>query len=126
VGFIINHKIVLNDVLYVPSFRRNLLSIDHLSEENYKIIFWKNRNKNKNCALLYNKKGKRIYTSYSNDSNVYKIITTKYYTNININDAICNSIEEAMNDSNMDLWHRRLGHFNIDLIKNKLNNIKIN
>ena len=70
VGFINNSKIVLNDVLYVPSFKLGLFSIDHLNEENYKIIFWKNRINNKNYTLLYNNKGKRIYTSYSNKSKV--------------------------------------------------------
>eukprot|EP00833_Pecoramyces_ruminatium_P008238 jgi/Orpsp1_1/1182270/evm.model.c7180000080563.1 len=62
IGLINDNKIVLNDVLYVPSFKRSLVSIDHLN---------------------------------------------------------------ALNNSDMELWHRRMGHFNIDLIKEKLKNIKI-
>ncbi len=123
VGLINNKKIVLNDVLYVPSFKRSLLSIDHLSEDNYKTVFLKNKNRNKNCAIIYNNKGKRIYTSYSGGSKVYKILTSKRYINTNYNDVVCYNIEDAINDSDMNLWHRRLGHFNIDLIKEKLTKI---
>eukprot|EP00833_Pecoramyces_ruminatium_P015632 jgi/Orpsp1_1/1189664/evm.model.d7180000073595.1 len=68
IGLINDNKIVLNDVLYVPSFKRSLVSIDHLSKDNYKTVFCRNKHNNKNCALLYNNNGKRVYTSYSNKS----------------------------------------------------------
>ena len=77
VGLINNHKIILNDVIYVPSFKRSLISIDHLSKDNYKTVFCKNKYNDKNCAILYNNNGKRIYTSFSNKSKVYKILTSK-------------------------------------------------
>ena len=32
----------------------------------------------------------------------------------------CNSLEKATEDNNMELWHRRMGHFNIDLLKDKI------
>eukprot|EP00833_Pecoramyces_ruminatium_P000540 jgi/Orpsp1_1/1174572/evm.model.c7180000050617.1 len=126
VGYINNYKITLNDVLYVPSFKRSLLSIDHLSKEDYKMLFYKNKIKNKNCAMIYNNKGKRVYTSYSNNLNVYRVLTSKRYINCICNDVVCYNLENAFNDSDMDLWHRRLGHYNIDLIKDKLKKLKVN
>jgi len=69
-GLINNHKIILNDVIYAPSFKRSLISIDHLSKDNYKPVFCKNKYDNENCAILYNDNGKRIYTSYANNSKV--------------------------------------------------------
>jgi len=72
---------------------------------------------------LYNNKGKRIYTSYSNESKVYKIFTTKSNISTSFNNVTCHNIEDATNDSYLNLWHRRFGHFNIDLIKNKLKKI---
>ena len=66
---------------------------------------------------------KRIYTSYSNESKVYKIFTTKSNISTSFNNVTCHNIEDATNDSYLNLWHRRFGHFNIDLIKNKLKKI---
>jgi len=33
---------------------------------------------------------------------------------------------DAMNDSDMDLWHKKLNHFDIDLIKNTSKKTNIN
>ena len=41
VGYFNNNKIILNNVLYVPEFKRNLMSIDHLSSEYYKTVFYR-------------------------------------------------------------------------------------
>ena len=125
VGLINNHKIILNDVIYVPSFKRSLISIDHLSKDNYKTVFCKNKYNDKNCAILYNNNGKRIYTSFSNKSKVYKILTSKNNISNSSNNIICYSLQDALNDSDMNLWNRRMGHFNIDSIKDNLNKINI-
>jgi len=48
------------------------------------------------------------------------------YTRKNINMPnryTCNNLEKATEDNNMELWHRHMGHFNIDLIKDKLSKI---
>ncbi|KAG4108366.1 hypothetical protein H8356DRAFT_1349496 [Neocallimastix lanati (nom. inval.)] len=104
------------------------LSIDHQSNDNYKIVFYKNKYNNKKCAFLYNSKGKKIYASYSNKSKVYEIFTTKdncYNIEDITNDSkdFCYNIEDITNDSSLNLWHRRFSHFNTDLIKNKLKKI---
>jgi len=40
VGYINNNEITLRNVLYIPKFKKSLLSIDNLSEEGYKTIFY--------------------------------------------------------------------------------------
>jgi len=72
---------------------------------------------------LYNKVKNKIYTIFSNDSKTYKLYTLKNlkFSKIFI---VCYNLEKASNN-NLELWHRRLGHFNIDLIKEKLKDIPI-
>jgi len=127
VGYINNNEITLRNVLYIPKFKRSLLSIDNLSEEGYKTIFY-NFN-NKNLVTIYNKEGKRIFTTKSNKSKIYKVWTFKnkieYNRDNNKKTITCDNIIKAFNTENMELWHRRLGHFYIDNIKEKLNNINI-
>ena len=65
--------------------------------------------------MYNNNKGKKIYTSYSNKSKVYKIFTTKDNISISFNNVTCDNIEDATNDSSLNLWLRRFDHFNIDL-----------
>ena len=67
---------------------------------------------------MYNNKGKRIYTSYLNESKVYKIFTTKSNISTSFNNVTCYNIEDVTNDSSLNLRHRRFG-----LIKNKLKKI---
>lgn len=51
-----NNKIILkNNKYYIPSFKRNPLSIFSFCNENYKIIFYNYYNTNK--VSNYNKKG---------------------------------------------------------------------
>eukprot|EP00833_Pecoramyces_ruminatium_P014833 jgi/Orpsp1_1/1188865/evm.model.d7180000067778.1 len=87
IGLINNHKIILNDVLYVPSFKRSLLSIDHLSEDNFKTVFYKNKHNNKKCAILYNNNNninetcslRNVYNGYTNEIKNNEL----YYYNTN-------------------------------------------
>jgi len=71
--------------------------------------------------IIYDKNGERIYNSYSNNSNTFKvwILTHKFNSSNNeINIANLKSSEK------LSLCHRRLAHFNIENIKTKL--LKIN
>jgi hypothetical protein len=121
-GYINDNKIILHNVLYIPAFRRSLLSIDCLSERHFKTIFY-NKNNN-NLASIYNKRGNKLCTIKSTKNRIYKLWTSTKKISFNEkNIKICNSITQL--DDNMELWHRRLGHFNIDMIKDKLKNIKI-
>ena len=124
-GKINGHEITLHEVLYIPIFKRNLMSINHLTNSNYKIVFHKEKSNNVKCATIFYNKGNRIYKSISNGANVYRILTSKSNISTNFNDAVCYSIDKAIEDKNLNLWHRRYGHANIDLIKDKLINIDI-
>jgi len=39
IGYINNYNITLKNVLYVPVFKRNLISIDGLCDQHYKTVF---------------------------------------------------------------------------------------
>jgi len=124
-GYMKGYEVLLNDVLYIPTFKRNLLSIDHLTEDYYKIVFYKNRLNEQKCATIYNSDNKRIYTSISNGSNVYKVLTSINYINANSCEVVCYSLDKSMENNNLILWHRRLGHTNIDPLKEKLKKLNI-
>jgi len=68
------------------------------------------------------------YTPYLLINQKYKIWSFKNKLNFESNNIICDSLENQnnTNNENYDIWHRRLGHFNINNIKNKLKDIKIN
>ena len=118
IGYINNTKIKLYNALYVPEFKRNLIPINQLINKNYTIIFYKYNNKN--YVTLYNKVKNKTCTIFSNDSKTYKLYTTLRNLNFNKKLSFVINLEKASNKNILKLWHRRLGHFNIDLIKEKL------
>jgi len=96
------------------------ISINQLISQNYKVIF--NNYNNKPQALIYDCKVNRIYKATSNDKNTYQIVTLIHQTSLY---STKNKEINYLNSNNqqiMDLWHRRLGHYDISKIKNKLNN----
>jgi len=65
-----------------------------------------------------------VYTSYSNNSKVYRIVTSKNIINsINIENSSaeleCFSLDVATKDPHFNLWHRRLEH--LTLILSRIN-----
>jgi len=56
IGYINNNEIKSKNVLYIPEFKRNLLSIDNLNDEGYKTIFY--RHNNKNLVTIFDPEGK--------------------------------------------------------------------
>ena len=124
-GYINDNKIKLKNVLYIPVFRKNLISVDGLSDQNLKTVFY--RNQNRNYASVYNSKNNRICTTYSNNSKTYNIWTSKRKIEFNkekSSDATCNSLTQDEND-NLYMWHRRLGHYNLGPLRSKLSKIDI-
>eukprot|EP00833_Pecoramyces_ruminatium_P010547 jgi/Orpsp1_1/1184579/evm.model.c7180000090085.1 len=75
IGYVNNNKIVLKDVLYIPVFKKSLLSVDCLSDRYYKTVF--HRTKNKNRVAIYNKYKKRICSTSPISSKVYIVHTSK-------------------------------------------------
>jgi len=119
----------LKNVLYVPVFKRNLISIDSLCDQHYKTVFHQNNNKNK--ILIYNKKNKKIFSTYANSTKTNIVWTSSNKINFNKIKISDNNIITCSNisfnsDDDFYRWHRRFGHYNINNLKEKLNKIKIN
>jgi len=85
-------KLLLRDVRHVPDMRLNLISVDKLDEEGY-------------CNTFHNgqwklTKGSLVVARGTKQSKLY-------VTQASISQQVINVAE---NDSNIKLWHRRLGH----------------
>jgi len=123
-GYINNHKIEIEEVYYTPNANKNLLSIYKMLQQNYKIVF--NKHNDKSFAIIYNKNGERIINITSNDSNTFKLWILKEPLNFNNNNQNYNEINYSnlKYHDKISLWHRRLCHYDISHIKNKL--LKLN
>jgi len=121
-GFINNIKITLNNVLYVPNFKRNIISISKLTEQNYKFIF--NNKDNIPQLIMYSPLQKKIATINAGETtSTFQIWTTK--NPINKDTKQLNHIDNIKTDDingkdHFNLWHRRLCHFNIKRFFHKL------
>jgi len=127
-GYINNQEIIIKDVYYSPNIKKNLLSLGKLTQQNYKIIF--NIHHNKSYATIFDKHQNKIVNILSDTNNTFKIwVSTQPLHLNNINQINTNN---EINYTNMKiheklkLWHRRLAHFNIKSIQNKLLYTNIN
>ena len=100
IGDIGNDRVKISNVQLVTGLKYNLLSISQLCDNEYKVIFYPTH-----CSIL-NKDGKLVLTCPRN-KNVYTCDMGK----------IKNVCLITTNDDPW-LWHRRLGHANMKLIKN--------
>ena len=100
IGDIGNGKVKISDVQLVTGLRYNLLSISQLCDNDYKVIFYTTH-----CSIL-DKFGKLVLTCPRN-KNVYTCDMSKQ-----VNVCLI-----TINDDPW-LWHRRLVHANMKLIKN--------
>ena len=127
-GYINDEEINLKNVLYIPNLKRNIISVTKLIEENYKIVF--NNTNNRSHALIYTLLGKRITSIPADENNnTYQLwISTSKSNLTNHNQYIENYIYsiDTSNDLKSEIWHKRLAHFNVNQILNKLPNININ
>ena len=103
------------------------MSIHQLCNQYFKILFFNHNNKNK--VSIFDKNGNKICLVNSTNYNINKIWSFK--NKLNFKDIInkytvCDSIQNIENEDVLELWHRRLGHFNIEKIKDRLPNIKLN
>ena len=98
--------LVLNDYLYVPNVRRNLISISCLSCTGFLTIF------NKNLVSI----------KYNADEICVGMLVDNLYILEPISHVQVNSIEsnhkrkELSSVNQTQLWHLRLGHINLDRI----------
>ncbi|CAG4933546.1 unnamed protein product [Colias eurytheme] len=101
----------LNDVLYVPSLRRNLFSEGVIIRKCYSIV------KKNSSALIY-KNHNVVMSANIKENNLYEL---------NIKTVLpdtCNLVQNKQSDLRM--WHERLGHINVKQIKNMTANSVVN
>ena len=94
-----NPSSIIENVLLVDGSKHNLLSINQLCDKGFKVIF-----ESSHCIIKDSQNNKIIFVVHRNE-NVYTIDISKY-------EDRCFS---CMDDESW-LWHRRLGHVNMNLI----------
>ena len=98
-GSISNNSSFLIEIFFlVDSLKHNLLSISQLCDKGFKVIFYSSH-----CIIKDSQNDKIIFMGHKNE-NVYTIDISKYEGH-----------DRCFSDESW-LWHRRLGHVNMNLI----------
>jgi len=126
-GFINDNKISLKNVYYVPDITKNIISVTQLIKQHCKIIFLNHNNKM--YCTIYNQHGNRIVNIYPNNQNIFNIWMTskvlKFDNKISPPNMSFMHLSHLSKSNKINLWRRRLGHYSINNIKNKLLKIDI-
>src|SRR5262249_7439671 len=93
----------LQEVLFVPDLRGNLLSVNQMTNRNLRVIF-----DDMGCKIR-NKDG-HVVAKAIRARNLYKLVAEPC-----VNKTTAATAETGLNG--MTLWHRRLGHLGIDQIR---------
>ena len=96
-----NSSSLIENVFLVDGLKHNLLSISQLCDKGFKVIF-----ESSHCIIKDSQNDKIIFMGHRNE-NVYTIDISKYEGH--------NRCFSSMHDESW-LWHRRLGHVNMNLI----------
>lgn len=91
------HHLSLDDVLYVPSVKRNLISVSCLTERGFRVHFG-----HKECFIQFNDE---IVGLALQQGNLYLLSLDN--SAMNAHDVVCNV---KINETSSKLWHCRLGH----------------
>ena len=102
-----NSSSLIENILLVDGLKHNLLSISQLCDKGFKVIF-----EFSHCIIKDSQSDKIIFTGHRY-KNVYTIDISKYEGH--------NRCFSSMYDESW-LWHKRLGHVNINLIIQLNNN----
>ena len=105
--------LVLNNCLYVPSFRRNLISVSKLAMDGYNVCL------DRNVSIMMNK---RIICSGTLQDNLYIINPSQpalqlQHRVLNNTSSTSNKRKEPSSLNQTYLWHLRLGHINLRRIQ---------
>lgn len=106
-----NKTLVLRNCLYVPSFRKNLISVSKLFKDGYSVSF-------DNKVII--RKNKHFICSGTLVGNLYLIsLTPSTMQSMEINNTSSNSNKrkEPSQINQTYLWHLRLGHINLRRIQ---------
>ena len=80
------------NILYVEGLRMNLLSINQICDQDFMVLFLKEK------CLVMDESGKKLISGVRTLDNCYGLVPDA--------DIVCNSIRLP----NEDLWHQRMGH----------------
>ena len=126
IGYLNNNKFISRNDHFVPYITKNIISVTKLIQQYYKVIFF--NNKNHLCTTIYDQYGNRI-NLFSNEQNTFIIwLSTNpiIYNKPNNTPIHLFHLSRLSIPDKIKLWHRRLGHFYIDPIKNKLLKLILN
>ena len=110
-NFINNSYLNLNNVLFIPGFRRNLISVSRLMNDGYSISFNSN-------SVIIGRNGLTICTGNS-ENNLYVLrpLTHKSLLNTEMFKVEKPKTKrQKISHDDTYLWHLRLGHINLDRI----------
>jgi hypothetical protein len=99
---LVRYSLVIENVLLVDGLKHNLLSISQLCDKCYNVIF-----KSIMCIIVNEVNNHVLFVAFRNE-NVYTIDLD----NVSSKESIC---LVAINENSW-LWHRRLGHANMELL----------
>ena len=102
-----NRILILEDCLYVPEVRRNLISVSKLALSGYSFLF--------NSKLVVKFQNKFVASGIIYDG-LYLLNVDNSLNNIENDDSNMLSFKRKMDVNPTYLWHLKLGHANIDRI----------
>ncbi|KAL2232808.1 UNVERIFIED_CONTAM: Retrovirus-related Pol polyprotein from transposon RE1 [Sesamum indicum] len=117
----LNAEVVLQDVLYIPSFSVNLLSVTQLCRNNsYHFRF------TKTSCILQDQVTRRNLVVGSISRNLY-VVKQEYFSSSIQRSAThyLNASSSYSTSSNVSFWHRRLGHVPLTVL-NKIPELYLN
>jgi hypothetical protein len=93
----------LNDILYVPSLRRNLISVASLEDDGYECLFGNNK-----CTIKFND----VIIGLAPRRGMLYMLSLNDFPVMNVCDVTNKRrrITTSDNETSLKLWHYRLGH----------------
>jgi hypothetical protein len=95
--------LTLNNVLYVPSLKRNLISIASLEDDGYECLFGNNK-----CTIKFN----NVIAGLAPRQDMLYMLSLNDFPMINMCDVTSKQrrIFDYDNETFLKVWHCRLGH----------------
>jgi len=101
-------RVSLNNTLFVPELRTNLLSVGKMCDKGYKVTF------NSRTADVIDKEGMIVLRAERHNNGLYFLKTASYNKSANV--AFQGNVNE--NSTATKIWHKKMGHLNYrDLAK---------
>lgn len=97
---------ILKDAMHVPGIKRNLLSVNKMDDAGFFVAFGQNT-----CKIL--DKNLKEIAKGNRDGNLYCLKDSTTVESVTLNSEVTNE-----NFKSNILWHHRLGHVNVQTLKN--------